>query len=99
MRATNHRAADRSQRGQAWIQTQRHQDPARYPAHFDHAAGFAKLKKLTGAQLMISAPDVPMIEAGGRGDFVIPDAESAFPPVKVDRALNDDAVRGEARQT
>jgi metallo-beta-lactamase class B len=58
-------------------------------AHYDHAAGFAKLKKLTGAQLMISAPDVRIIEAGGRGDFVIPDTESAFPPVKVDRALND----------
>src|SRR4051794_24212327 len=25
-------------------------------AHFDHAAGFAQMKKLTGAQLMISAP-------------------------------------------
>ena len=58
-------------------------------AHYDHAAGFAKLKKLTGAQLMISAPDVPIIEAGGRGDFVLPDAQSAFPPVKVDRALKD----------
>ena len=61
-------------------------------AHYDHAAGFAQLKKLTGARLMISAPDVPMIEAGGRGDFIIKDG--AFPPVKVDRALKDgDQVR------
>lgn len=58
-------------------------------AHFDHAAGFAALKKATGAQLMISAPDVPIIESGGKGDFAIPESEAAFPPVKVDRALRD----------
>ena len=58
-------------------------------AHFDHAAGFARLKQLTGAKLMISTPDVPLIENGGRGDFVLPEAEAAFPPAKVDRALKD----------
>jgi metallo-beta-lactamase class B len=61
-------------------------------AHYDHAAGFAQLKKLTGARLMISEPDVPMIEGGGRNDFIIKDG--AFPPAKVDRALKDgDQVR------
>lgn len=58
-------------------------------AHFDHAAGFARLKRDTGARLMISTPDVPLIESGGKGDFAMPDSESAFPPVKVDRALRD----------
>jgi len=58
-------------------------------AHFDHAAGFARMKQLTGAQLMISTPDVPMIEGGGHGDFAMPDSESAFPPARVDRALQD----------
>jgi metallo-beta-lactamase class B len=63
-------------------------------AHFDHAAGFARLKQLTGARLMISEPDVPLIQSGGRGDFAMPEAQAAFPPVKVDRALKDgDQVR------
>jgi metallo-beta-lactamase class B len=63
-------------------------------AHFDHAAGFAQLKKATGAQLMISEPDAPIIESGGRGDFVLTGPEYAFPPVKVDRRLRDgDEVR------
>lgn len=63
-------------------------------AHFDHAAGFARLKQVTGAQLMISEPDAPIIEAGGRGDFILTGPQYAFPPVKVDRRLRDgDEVR------
>jgi metallo-beta-lactamase class B len=63
-------------------------------AHFDHAAGFARLKQATGAQLMISEADVPVIEGGGRGDFVLTGAQYAFPPVTVDRRLRDgDEVR------
>jgi metallo-beta-lactamase class B len=57
-------------------------------AHYDHAAGFAALKKDSGAQLMISGPDADIIERGGRGDFSLGDAYP-FPPVKVDRRLND----------
>jgi metallo-beta-lactamase class B len=56
-------------------------------AHFDHAAGLARLKEMTGARLMISEPDVPVIESGGRGDFVLTSPEAAFPPVRVDRPL------------
>ena len=63
-------------------------------AHFDHAAGFARLKALTHAQLMIGERDAPLIEAGGRGDFVLVAAENQFPPAKVDRRLRDgDQVR------
>jgi len=58
-------------------------------AHFDHAAGFARMKQLTGAQLMISERDAPVIEAGGRGDFVLQGAEYEFPPATVDRRLRD----------
>ena len=58
-------------------------------AHFDHAAGFARLKETTGAQLMISEPDVAVIEGGGRGDFILTGSQYAFPPVKVDRRLRD----------
>jgi metallo-beta-lactamase class B len=58
-------------------------------AHFDHAGGFARLKTMTGARLMISEGDAPIIEAGGRGDFVLTDPMYRFPPVAVDRRLRD----------
>jgi metallo-beta-lactamase class B len=62
-------------------------------AHFDHAAGLAELKRLSGARLMVSAPDAPIVEAGGRGDFLLGD-RNRFPPAHVDRILNDkDQVR------
>jgi metallo-beta-lactamase class B len=61
-------------------------------AHFDHAAGFAQLKKDSGAQLMVSGPDADVIEDGGHHDFSFGDAHP-FPAVHVDRRLHDgDAV-------
>jgi metallo-beta-lactamase class B len=62
-------------------------------AHFDHAGGFAELKRATGARLLASPEDAAMIEGGGRGDFNFGD-QSPFPPVRVDRRLKDrDEVR------
>jgi metallo-beta-lactamase class B len=58
-------------------------------AHIDHAGGFARLKTLTGARLMISERDAPIIEAGGRGDFVLTEPKWWFPPATVDRRLRD----------
>jgi metallo-beta-lactamase class B len=61
-------------------------------AHYDHAAGFAALKKDTGAQLMVAGPDADAIERGGLHDFSFGD-KYPFPPAKVDRRLKDgDAV-------
>ena len=57
-------------------------------AHYDHAAGFAALKKDTGAQLMISGPDADVIERGGTQDFSFGD-RYPFPPARVDRRLKD----------
>ena len=57
-------------------------------AHYDHAAGFAAMKKDTGAQLMVSGPDADVIERGGTGDFSFGD-KFPFPPAKVDRRLKD----------
>jgi len=57
-------------------------------AHYDHAAGFAKLKKDTGAQLVVSGPDADAIERGGHGDFSFGD-KFLFPPAKVDRRVKD----------
>jgi metallo-beta-lactamase class B len=57
-------------------------------AHYDHAAGLARVKRETGARLEAMAEDAPLLEAGGRGDFRFGD-ELTFPPVKVDRPLKD----------
>jgi metallo-beta-lactamase class B len=59
-------------------------------AHFDHAGGFAQLKKLTGAKLMISEADAKLISDGGRSDFQWRDKTSFhFEPAVVDRLLRD----------
>ncbi|HKR01241.1 MAG TPA: subclass B3 metallo-beta-lactamase [Pyrinomonadaceae bacterium] len=57
-------------------------------AHFDHAGGLAGLKRLTGAQLMISEADAALVSGGGKGDFFFGD-KLTFEPVKVDRLLRD----------
>jgi metallo-beta-lactamase class B len=57
-------------------------------AHYDHAAGFAALKKDTGAKLMASDADADVIERGGLRDFSFGDSHP-FPAAKVDRRLKD----------
>jgi len=57
-------------------------------AHYDHAAGFARLKRDTGARLMVSGPDADVIERGGVRDFSLGDAHP-FPAATVDRRLKD----------
>ena len=56
-------------------------------AHFDHAGGLAKLKRDSGATMIASAADKPILEKG-RIAFG-PSATDPFPPVKVDRAVKD----------
>jgi metallo-beta-lactamase class B len=55
-------------------------------AHLDHTGGFAEFKKETGAQMVASAADKPLLEGG-----YYPGAENEnalkFPPVKVDRVI------------
>jgi metallo-beta-lactamase class B len=59
-------------------------------AHFDHDAGSAKIKELTGASYMVMDGDVPVVESGGKADFQYGNrAEFLYPPAKVDRALHD----------
>jgi metallo-beta-lactamase class B len=59
-------------------------------AHFDHDAGSAQLKKLTGAQYMVMEGDVAVVESGGKNDFQYGDSPAfLYPPVKVDRVLRD----------
>ena len=59
-------------------------------AHWDHAAGSAEIKRLTGAKYMVMDADVPVVESGGKTDFQYGSSkESQFPPTKVDRVLHD----------
>lgn len=59
--------------------------------HYDHAGGFAEMKRVTGAKLLASAVEAELIEAGGRGPFSFGES-SHFTPVKVDRYIEDDEV-------
>jgi metallo-beta-lactamase class B len=67
-------------------------------AHFDHDAGNAKVKELTGAKYMVMDADVPVVESGGKADFYYNDSSELsadtkalihYPPAKVDRVLHD----------
>ncbi|HEY1471476.1 MAG TPA: subclass B3 metallo-beta-lactamase [Candidatus Acidoferrum sp.] len=64
-------------------------------AHFDHCAGSAKLKELTGASYMVMDADVAVVESGGTSDFQYGRSKNMwYPAVKVDRVLHDgDQVR------
>lgn len=62
--------------------------------HFDHVAGMADIKQMTGAQMMINERDAQALEDGGNSDFIFGGKGSTFKPVKADRLLhNNDTVR------
>jgi metallo-beta-lactamase class B len=59
-------------------------------AHWDHNAGSAAVKKLTGAKYMVMEGDVAVVESGGKTDFQYNSKpEWLYPPTKVDRVLRD----------
>jgi len=62
--------------------------------HFDHCAGSAEIKRITGAKYEVMDRDVSVVESGGHTDFnYAADKSMWFPPTKVDRILHDgDAV-------
>jgi metallo-beta-lactamase class B len=58
--------------------------------HFDHVAALAELKRLTGAQLVVSEQDGELLESGAKSDFRFgDDLRARFEPVKVDRKLKN----------
>ncbi|HWA86176.1 MAG TPA: subclass B3 metallo-beta-lactamase [Opitutus sp.] len=62
-------------------------------AHWDHDAGSALVKKLTGARYMVMDADLPTVESGGRADFNYGNIAATFyPPATVDRILHDGDV-------
>ncbi|MBS1801177.1 MAG: subclass B3 metallo-beta-lactamase [Acidobacteria bacterium] len=59
-------------------------------AHFDHDAGSATIKELTGAKYLVMDADVPVVEDGGKSDFFYGKQPSNwYKPAKVDRVLHD----------
>ena len=59
-------------------------------AHWDHDAGSAAIKEMTGATYMVMDADVPVVESGGRTDFEYGNSPtSLYRPTKVDRLLHD----------
>lgn len=64
-------------------------------AHWDHDAGSARIKQLTGARYMVMDGDVSVVESGGESDFQYgSDTATHYPKAKVDRVLHDgDKVR------
>jgi metallo-beta-lactamase class B len=59
-------------------------------AHWDHDAGSAAIKALTGAQYAVMDADVSVVESGGKTDFQYGNVPAAlYPPTKVDRVLHD----------
>lgn len=57
-------------------------------AHFDHAAGLARIKRESGAQLYASPLDAMELRRGGAGNFYLRDF-FRYPPVQVDHELHD----------
>jgi len=59
-------------------------------AHWDHCAGSARIKELTGAQYMVMDADVPVVESGGQSDFQYGHSpDNLYKAAKVDRTLHD----------
>ena len=59
-------------------------------AHWDHNAGSALVKRITGAKYMVMDADVPVVESGGKDDFQYGSRPAAlYEATKVDRVLHD----------
>lgn len=58
-------------------------------SHFDHAAALAEIKTLTGAQMLATRKDAPILEDGGAGDPHFGECTALrFEPVTVDRIID-----------
>jgi len=58
--------------------------------HYDHVAGMAELKRMTGARLIVEEQDKELLESGGKKDFRFGDTPDAqFEPATVDGTFKD----------
>jgi metallo-beta-lactamase class B len=58
-------------------------------AHYDHVAGMADLKSLTGARMLASDGDAQELEDGGKSDYLLNAPKYQYKPIKVDGRLKD----------
>lgn len=59
-------------------------------AHIDHTGGHARMKALTGAQVVASAEDARLLASGGTDDFLAWPVEALrYTPVRADRIVAD----------
>ncbi len=58
-------------------------------AHYDHVAGLAEMKRISGAKVFATPPDARLLESGGALD---PGGITQFPKVPVERQLKDGEV-------
>jgi metallo-beta-lactamase class B len=61
-------------------------------AHYDHVAGMAEIKKITGAKMMVHEADAQVLADGGKSDFIFGGPRGFFAGVKADRVLKDGDV-------
>ena len=58
--------------------------------HWDHVAGMAEIKRITGAKMLMHEEDTPLVESGGSMDYRFPNGRGpVFEPVKVDQRLKE----------
>ena len=57
-------------------------------AHYDHGGGAAKIRELTGAEILVGKGDVDLMNRGGMGDYVFGD-DIPYTPVAEIRGLSD----------
>lgn len=63
-------------------------------AHYDHVGAMAEIKKLTGADVWVNAPDASVMADGGSSDYAFGTGVPSFAPVAADSLLNDgDIIR------
>lgn len=63
-------------------------------AHYDHAGALFKIKKETGAKLIVDSADAGVLETGGLSDYEFGKYGATFKPVKPDHLLqNGDTIR------
>ena len=60
-------------------------------AHFDHVGSMGHFQKLSGARVEVMDGDVPVLESGGKADYLFGGSGSRYlyDPVKVTRTLKD----------
>jgi metallo-beta-lactamase class B len=60
-------------------------------AHFDHVGAHERIRKRSGAEVVVSAEDRAVLEGGGKGDYHF-GPRYYFPSVKADRVVRDGDV-------